>query len=647
MSLMSEKLPRMFANKASRKFDLVCLGRLAVDLYGQQQGSKLEDVTSFAKYLGGSSANIAAGSARLGLKTSMISRVGNEQFGGFLLDALEQEGCDTSQVSIDPERLTGLAILSLRNEKEFPLLFYRDNCADMAIQATDISAAHIADAQALLITGTHFSTDTVMQASLQALKYAQQSKTLRVLDIDYRPVLWGLTAKGDGDNRFVASEQVTAHMQKILPEFDLIVGTEEEFNISGGSEDLITSLKKVRELTDATLVIKRGASGCAIVEEAVPEKIEEAYNYSGFQVKVLNLLGAGDAFLSGFLFGLLRGKDYETCCTLANACGALVVSRHSCSPAMPTPVELDYFLENRQEIARIDMDPQLNQLHRMSKKHRSYESMAILAFDHRRQFVDYAREAGADLSSLPKIKGLILESFLDVVKTHRLEARSGVLIDDTWGHEWLHKVTGSGIWIGRPVEQPSSRPIEFEGGRNISSRLVSWPIDHIVKCLVFYHPDDEPSLRYEQERQVMELHHACCHSGHQLLLEIILPDRKHELDQILPRIINRFYNLGVHPNWWKLPPVSEHTWKTLSQLIEERSPFCHGILLLGLNVAKSQLANDFAVAKQFDLCKGFAVGRSIFHQPVIELLNERIDDEEFKQQISDNYLELIHAWDSK
>ena len=643
---MSGRLSQLFDNSSKERVtDLVCLGRLAVDLYGLQQGAELEDVASFAKYLGGSSANIAAGSARLGLATSMISRVGDEQFGRFLIQALQKEGCDTSQISIDPERLTGLAILALRNEKEFPLLFYRDHCADMALRAEDVSQDHIAKAKALLITGTHFSTDQVMAASMQALEYAHANNTLCVLDIDYRPVLWGLTTKGDGDTRFIASDPVTAHMQKILPEFDLIVGTEEEFNISGGSEDLIQSLKKVRALTKATLVIKRGASGCAIVEGDVPNSIEEAFIYRSFEVQVLNVLGAGDAFMSGFLFGLLRGKDYEECCTLANACGALVVSRHACSPSMPTPEELRYFLKNRQHIDRIDLDSELNVLHRMTQKDRVYEDLAVLAFDHRRQFTDLLINAGGDLSSISTIKHLILDSYLNVVEKNSLSRRAGVLIDDTWGHSLLQNITGSGLWIGRPVEQPSSRPLELEGGRDISRRLQTWPIDHTVKCLVFYHPDDDAQMRYAQERQVLELYQACCHSGHQLLLEVILPSRGDQSDAHFSRIITRFYNLGVHPHWWKLPPMSQATWEEVSYLIEKRSEFCRGILLLGLNVAKEKLAKSFIVARQFPLCKGFAIGRTIFHQPTVDWLQKKIDDAQFKQQIETNYLELVHAWD--
>ena len=177
---------------SGRATDLACLGRLAVDLYAQQLGSSLEQARSFAKYLGGSSANLAFGVARLGLRSAIVSRVGNEQMGRFLIDTLAQEGCDTSQIQIDPERLTGLVLLGIKNRDTFPLLFVRENCADMALDADAIDGAFIANCRALAITGTHLSTPGTRQAAQVALDQARANGVVTVLDIDYRPVLWGL-----------------------------------------------------------------------------------------------------------------------------------------------------------------------------------------------------------------------------------------------------------------------------------------------------------------------------------------------------------------------------------------------------------------------------------------------------------------------
>jgi len=322
-----------------RRHDLACLGRLAVDLYAQQFGSRLEDARSMAKYLGGSSANLAFGVARLGCRSAMISRVGNEQMGRFLTETLQQEGCDVSQVQVDPERLTGLVLLGIKDHDTFPLLFYRENCADMALDASAISEDFIAQCRALAITGTHLSTEGTRAAAHKALQAARRHGTVTVLDIDYRPVLWGLTSRGAGENRYVPDAGVTRQLQASLPLFDLLVGTEEEFFIAGGvANDLIGSLRAVRALCpQATLVVKRGALGCCVIEGEVPDDIDAAPTYRGERVEVLNVLGAGDAFLSGLMASLLQGKDWAEATRVANACGAIVVSRHACSAAMPTP----------------------------------------------------------------------------------------------------------------------------------------------------------------------------------------------------------------------------------------------------------------------------------------------------------------------
>src|SRR5471032_2322038 len=309
-----------------RALDLICLGRLAVDLYAQQIGSRLEDVSSFAKYLGGSSANIAFGSTRLGLRTAMLSRVGDDHMGRFLTETLSREGCDISHVSVDPERLTALVMLGLKDRDTFPLIFYRENCADMAIRAEDVDEAFIASSKALLITGTHFSSAAMHQVSSLALAHARRNNVRSVLDIDYRPVLWGLSPRADGETRFVSNEGVTAHLQGILPQFDLVVGTEEEFMIAGGGADIIASLNAVRAVSKATLVLKRGPLGCAVIDAAIPATLDAAFNYRGVQVDVMNVLGAGDAFMAGFLREWLNGADDD-------AAGTRLLPRQRRAPA--------------------------------------------------------------------------------------------------------------------------------------------------------------------------------------------------------------------------------------------------------------------------------------------------------------------------
>ncbi|KVV07832.1 MULTISPECIES: 5-dehydro-2-deoxygluconokinase [unclassified Pseudomonas] len=631
-----------------RDLDLICLGRLGVDLYAQQVGARLEDVSSFAKYLGGSSANIAFGTARLGLRSAMLSRVGDDHMGRFLLESLTREGCDVSAVKVDAQRLTALVLLGLKDRETFPLVFYRENCADMALRADDIDPAFIGTSKALLITGTHFSTEGVYQASLKALEYAEQHNVRRVLDIDYRPVLWGLAGKADGETRFVANETVSAHVQSILPRFDLIVGTEEEFLIAGGGTDLLAALRKVRSLTDAALVVKLGPQGCTVIHGPIPARLEDGAIYPGVRVEVLNVLGAGDAFMSGFLSGWLEDATDERCCQLANACGALVVSRHACAPAMPTRAELDYLFNSPVPITRPDQDQALQRLHQVSVPRKQWQQLFVFAFDHRWQLLEMAQQYGRDHASICALKQLFIKAVEQVetdVRQRGIDADVGLLADQRFGQDSLNAATGRGWWIARPVEVQGSRPLAFEHGRSIGSNLIAWPQEHIIKCLVQFHPDDEPMLRLEQEAQIKGLYQASLASGHELLLEIIPPkDHPSTFPDVMYRAIKRLYNLGIYPAWWKIEAQTPAVWQQLDALIQARDPYCRGVLLLGLNAPAAALAEGFGHARNSTTCRGFAVGRTIFQEPGRAWLAGEIDDATLIEHVQRTFVQLIDAW---
>lgn len=659
------KNPTVFAS--DRALDVICLGRLGMDLYAQQVGARLEDVSSFAKYLGGSSANIAFGCARLGLRSAMLTRVGDDHPGRFLTETLAREGCDVSHVRTDRERLTALVLLGLKDRDTFPLIFYRENCADLAVNVADFDEAFIASSRALLITGTHFSTAGTDAASRQALAYARENHVRTVLDIDYRPVLWGLTGKADGETRYVSNDRVTAHVQGILPLFDLLVGTEEEFRIAGGGHDhLVETLRAVRAVAPtATLLVKRGVLGCSVIEGAVPDDIDDAPTFGGVRVEVLNVLGAGDAFLSGFLSGWVRGWDYDACAARANACGALVVSRHGCAPAMPTPAELDYFLAQAAadpvRMRRPDLDPTLARLHRVTVPRPRWDQdddgLFVFAFDHRAQFFDLAQSVGAPEDRLPVLKQLLVRAVAETAAADPSLAaggKIGILCDGRYGQDALNAATGRGWWIGRPVELPGSNPLVFEDGRSVGTTLLSWPREHVVKCLVFYHPDDPVEHRLEQEAQVRALHDAVQASGHELLLEIIPPKAKDHAgahhppaapDTVL-RAMKRFYNLGVYPEWWKLPPMSADLWRATDALLAERDPHCRGVMLLGLSAPAKALAEGFRAARGAGMtcCRGFAVGRTIFEEPSRAWLTGEADDAALVAGVRRNFEQLIALW---
>ncbi len=539
-----------------KQLDVICIGRIAVDFYGQQIGTRLEDTISFAKYLGGSSGNVAYGTAIQGLKSGMLARVGDEHMGRFLRETLQRTGVDTQYLITDKERLTGLVILGIKDEETFPLIFYREKCADMGLVPEDIHEEYIASARAIAVTGTHLSHPDTRAAVLKALQIASKHGLRTALDIDYRPVLWGLTSLGDGETRFVESQHVTRELQEVLHYFSLVVGTEEEFHIAGGSTDTLTALRQVRQITSATLICKRGPLGCVVFERDIPQCWEDIKLQPSVCVDVLNVLGAGDAFMSGLLRGWLNDEGWDQACRYANACGALVVSRHGCAPAMPTKEELDDYLSRAASIPRPNLDNRLNHLHRVTSRRQVWPELCVLAFDHRKQLTDMASEVGASSSRIPYLKILLLRAAMEAVESAGLVGRSGILADSTYGQKALNAITGKSWWIGRPVELPGSHPLRLEHG-NIGTQLIDWPQDHVVKCLVFYHPHDAAELRKVQDELVLDIWHSCNKSGHELLLEVILPENQQDKNEThYIDVLRHFYSLGVLPDWWKLPPLS-------------------------------------------------------------------------------------------
>jgi 5-dehydro-2-deoxygluconokinase len=589
----------------SAGLDLICMGRAAVDLYGEQVGARLENQVSFARYLGGCPANIAVGSSRLGQRVAMLTRVGNEQNGSFVREALAAEGVDVSHVATDAAKLTALVFLAIRDRETFPLLFYRQDCADMALSRDDFDAAFIGSARALLVSGTHFSQPHSAAACFAAIEHAHKL----VFDIDYRPVLWGLTAPGLGEQRFVASAHVTRKMQDVIARAQLVIGTEEEFHIAGGCEDTEEALARLRKLCDAPFVVKRGPLGCSVHTRA--GVLEDR----GFPVEVYNILGAGDGFAAGFLSGWLRDAPLAECARRANACGALVVSRHGCAPAMPSREELELFLSRRDWPHRLRDSAELEHVHRRTTGRRSWPEVLALAFDHRRQL----EELGAP-ERIRSFKRLVAAGLAQ-------HEAAGAIVDDRYGEEALFALTGRGRWLARPVEVPGSRPLAFEAGANLVARLRAWPAEHVVKCLSLAPREDLPRL--------LELQAACVATGHELLVELLGAEPPLEM----------LYAAGLRPDWWKLsPPESDAAWERIAAAIAQHDPHCRGALLLGIEANEEALERGFALASRHPVCKGFAVGRSIFMDAARRWFAGACADQDVVREVARNYAGLAALW---
>ena len=315
-------------------YDVLAIGRSSIDLYAHEIGRAMADVRSFDAYVGGCPTNVSVGTRRLGLRSALLTAVGDDQVGDFVTAFLEREQVDTRFIPRKAGRRTSAVILTIQPPDKFPLTFYRDNCADRALTIEDVGRAPVGDSRVVFVTGTGLSHEPARDATLAAAATARAAGVPVVVDIDYRADQW--------DNAAAFSTQ----MQTLLRSATLAVGTEEELAAASGAAEVAAGAATLLDSGIQALILKRGARGSTIFRPDTPP-----VDVAPFPIEVLNVLGAGDAFASGFLYGYLQGWTLERAARMGNACGAIVVTRHGCANFMPTLDEVSAFVSSRGEPA--------------------------------------------------------------------------------------------------------------------------------------------------------------------------------------------------------------------------------------------------------------------------------------------------------
>ena len=625
-----------------RPFDLVCMGRVAVDLYAEQIHSPLENAQSFRKYLGGCAGNISVGISRLGLKSAMFSCTGTDAMGEFLRQQLHHEGVDTTLLRDTSEHLTALVLLGVSPPDRFPLIFYRENCADMQIRPEDADPAFLRKAKALLFTGTCLSSPSMKVATQAAVKTAKEQGCAVILDIDYRPVLWGLTAAGDGESRFVASEAVTKELQPLLKDLDLIIGTEEEVMIAGGTETLEDALQVIRDSSNATVVLKRGEKGCEVFEPGS----QQSRTARPFPIKVLNILGAGDAFAAGFLRGWLHGETLETCALWGNANGALTVTRHGCAPSMASFEELQYLIENFDSDPNILTNSRLLRLHQRTilGKPRNYP-LQVLAFDHRTQFEDSCKQHNQPTSRITEFKSLVFEGFKKVA-TERPDLQLALLVDPQYGADILQDSAYASYSVGAPIEQAGSYPVEWLCGEELHEHLLSRPSEWFIKVLWHYHTDLPAAEKERQLIQLKRLEEICQLLDRRLMLELILPAHLSQDGNAMAAAIDEVYEAQITPFWWKIMALdTKMEWQQVTDALDRHDSEA-GIIVLGKNAPLETFPAWFKTLRSTPHTCGFAIGRSIFWKPWESFISGSMAPDEIPSIIEKNYVAVLEMWEA-
>jgi 5-dehydro-2-deoxygluconokinase len=334
---------------SERKYDTVHMGRSSIDLYSNDVGAAFVDIKSFAAYVGGSPTNISVGARRLGLKSVLLTGLGADPVGDFILHFLEQERVVTEFIQRKPGYRTSAVVLGIEPPDRFPLVYYRDRCADFELNIDDVLATPIADAKVFQFAGTNLGKEPSRSATMFAAELARANGAEVVLDIDFRPDQWH-------DPRAFG-----VAVRSALRVVDIVIGTEDEINAAMLTDpahveftDSVSDTKVVGNVDEAirrllsmgpkALLRKQGDRGVRVYlrkESGDVESIEAP----GFPVEIKNILGAGDAFGAGFLYGYVNGWGWYRSARLGNACGAIVVTKHGCANFMPTYDEVMSFVE--------------------------------------------------------------------------------------------------------------------------------------------------------------------------------------------------------------------------------------------------------------------------------------------------------------
>ncbi|HEU5316385.1 MAG TPA: 5-dehydro-2-deoxygluconokinase [Chloroflexota bacterium] len=327
-------------------YDVLAMGRSSIDLYSNDVGAAFVDISSFAAYVGGCPTNVSVGTRRLGITSAVLTAVGQDPVGDFILHFLEKEGVETRFVPRKPGKRTSAVVLGIEPPDRFPLVYYRDNCADIELTIDDVLAAPVAQSRALFISGTGLSREPSRSATMYAAELAKSQGKTVFLDLDFRPDQWH-------DPRAFG-----VVVRSALPLVDVAMGSEEEVKVAAGETRITVTHSQVsnyqvagdtgaaiKAMLDAglgTLVAKHGPKGATVYLQGGDVVHADAY-----PVEILNVLGAGDAFASGLLYGRLQGWDWHKSARMANAVGAIVVTRPACANSMPTLSEVEEFVAPR------------------------------------------------------------------------------------------------------------------------------------------------------------------------------------------------------------------------------------------------------------------------------------------------------------
>lgn len=619
----------------NKALDLITFGEIYVDLCGEQIGAELKDTFSFRKFVGGIAATVAIGGARLGLKTALISGIAHDEMGKFLLEALQRENVNTTHLKSFPEKSSTLIMRAIHASDVNVGLFQNENPASKGLMPGDIQPAFIASSQALLIVASNFAHEKMSECSSKALIAARENGTKVILFLDQG-------ADNPALNTLHEKEAFIKRLLNIVPQCDLIFGSEAAFLKITESTDIDAALKQLRTLGNAILVLKH-PEGCYAFASHIPSTWQETIHYPTIALKNRYAVEGMDAFIAGFLKGWLQNNSLEKCCQLSMFCQAIAQSQPNNMDYLPS--EQGLFVATTQSPHSLEQtlhSAHFTHMHYTTTRPQPLEKHFIFQLGSLQQWEKISQTYPVDDAFIQKTKALVAKGVAIAAQGNPFAA---IIIDEENDLDLFHLQPASYRLI-RSVDTPQAVPFQFKNNPDITQTLLQWPQSQRVKATAIYHPDDRYALRGQQEMTLNLLHRSCRETKHELFLELAPPANSLITASTIAHIMQRFYEIGIYPDGWIISvPRDQRSWDSIAKVISDNDPYCQGVVVSTPAASLEQLNMIFDIVSKQKCCQGFIAGKNLFHPLLEQWFNQKLTEHAFIDMVATSFHQVMLRWE--
>lgn len=597
---------------STHTLEVLALGRTYINLEGEQIGSPLRDMLTFKKNVSGMSALVCIGLSRLNHTCALLTKIGQDAFGEHIKEVLSHENIDPTLMITEAEHST---LIALNNQAFF------EHHSLLPLQETDIDPSMIGHAKSIFLTSEMFLSEENNRAARKAIVAAKDNQTRVILALD---------------------PHVSPQLDTVLPFCDLIIGYEEEFHLLANTQDTFVALTHLRSMTDAMVVMKTRRQ-CYVFEGAILNQWQNASLHAQFDNMQFAPLNEHAAFIARFIHAWLKGeppvnalKQAELAEKIANANPDYL--------GLPNERLFAYIESKQNSEMQTLQSPYFKHLHYVCARNIVNAQKCLVNFGYHHQWVKLAETFDANEQQVQKAKALLAQGIFSLTQRN---LQTGIVSDENPGEALLAPLNPGSVFA-RTLEKPNQIPLQFASDMDMSSTLLKWPNQHIAKVSMVYHPDDRYVTRGEQEKSLISLYQACRQTEHPLLIEISPPTNSLITASTLGHIMQRFYDIGVYPDWWQFAsPRDQRSWDSIHRVIQDNDPDCLGIFVHTPLLVLEQLTPLFELSAKQPLCKGVVLSRNLFQVILEQWFSQKIADHALVEQTKLIVQRVMALWEQK